>query len=192
MIPVTACSMSPRADGINLTFTSNESTFVMALTREQAKRFFESGYSYLNKSAASVDYTLQPRTDIRRPGQRARAIPRVVTEDGPSLHSERPSSERPKSTTDDPGSIIIPFGKHKGTALRDIPDTYFKWLLDQPWAHEKFATLVDAVQKVMKIPESVRSSKLTTTYRSQTEGGPFRGAVDDDDDDENHDDDIPF
>ena len=186
MIPVTACSMSPRADGINLTFTSNESTFVMALTREQAKRFFESGYSYLNKSAASVDYKLHPNPV----GKQVRLRPAVPPIEEDSL--DGPPRPKPKGVPSDPASIIMPFGKHEGTALRDIPNTYLEWLLKQDWAYEKFMYLTDAAKTVMQIPESVRSSKLTTTYRSQTEGGPFRGAVDDDDDDENHDDDIPF
>ena len=27
----------------------------------------------------------------------------------------------------------MPFGKHKGTPMRDVPVDYLIWLMDQPW-----------------------------------------------------------
>lgn len=32
----------------------------------------------------------------------------------------------------------IPFGKHKGELLADIPNSYLEWLLDQEFFEEKF------------------------------------------------------
>lgn len=31
------------------------------------------------------------------------------------------------------GSICMPFGKHRGVALEDIPTSYLDWLIGQDW-----------------------------------------------------------
>lgn len=31
---------------------------------------------------------------------------------------------------------LMPFGKHKGEKLRDVPDHYFRWFLNQDWCDE--------------------------------------------------------
>lgn len=36
---------------------------------------------------------------------------------------------------------IMPFGKHRGEKLGDIPDSYFIWLLNEDWVAEKFPSI---------------------------------------------------
>ena len=36
----------------------------------------------------------------------------------------------------------MPFGKHKGERLGDVPDSYFNWFLSQDWCDE-WPSLVD-------------------------------------------------
>ena len=40
----------------------------------------------------------------------------------------------------------MPFGKHKGSDIRDVPAHYLQWLEEQEWAHEQFAELMAEVQ----------------------------------------------
>lgn len=40
----------------------------------------------------------------------------------------------------------MPFGKHKGEHIEDVPTSYIRWLLDQDWLADKFPDLVDACQ----------------------------------------------
>lgn len=35
----------------------------------------------------------------------------------------------------------MPFGKHKGEKLKDLPDKYLKWLVEQEFVKEKFIDL---------------------------------------------------
>jgi|GEM_PF-4665737 len=50
---------------------------------------------------------------------------------------KRPVRERPSEEVRDAAKCLGPdsvmwFGKHKGTLLRDVPDSYFRWLTAQP------------------------------------------------------------
>ena len=42
---------------------------------------------------------------------------------------------------------LMPFGKHKGQRLGDVPDDYLIWFLRQDWC-EKYPRLVDYAQCV--------------------------------------------
>lgn len=42
----------------------------------------------------------------------------------------------------------MPFGKHKGKRLGDVPDSYWRWFLEQDWCDEwpdlvEYANLID-------------------------------------------------
>jgi len=41
---------------------------------------------------------------------------------------------------------LLPFGKFKGKAIDEVPDSYLTWLLEQDWFEEKFEDLFDDVQ----------------------------------------------
>ena len=41
---------------------------------------------------------------------------------------------------------LMPFGKHKGTPLGEMDDSYFDWFLKQAWS-EKFPDLVEYAKK---------------------------------------------
>ena len=45
----------------------------------------------------------------------------------------KPRKGRWSRLTDDDS---MPFGKHKGERLGDVPDGYFTWMLKQPWCDE--------------------------------------------------------
>jgi uncharacterized protein (DUF3820 family) len=40
--------------------------------------------------------------------------------------------------------LEMPFGKHKGQHIEEVPTSYIRWLLDQDWVAEKFGDLFDA------------------------------------------------
>ena len=45
----------------------------------------------------------------------------------------KPRKGRQVRLTDDDS---MPFGKHKGERLGDVPSTYFQWFLKQPWCDD--------------------------------------------------------
>ena len=45
-----------------------------------------------------------------------------------------------KTTLDD--SFPMPFGKHKGKPLGEVPDHYWRWFLQQDWC-DQYPDLVD-------------------------------------------------
>lgn len=47
---------------------------------------------------------------------------------------------------------IMPFGKHKGKNLGTIPDSYWNWFLEQPWAKD-YKDLLQYAQLVEKDDE---------------------------------------
>lgn len=42
---------------------------------------------------------------------------------------------------------IMPFGKHKGKKLGEVPDSYWLWFLQQEWS-SKYPELVEYAQAV--------------------------------------------
>ena len=47
---------------------------------------------------------------------------------------------------------IIPFGKHKGQCIADIPSGYLNWLLEQEWFEaEKWNVLWDAITDEIEV-----------------------------------------
>jgi len=48
---------------------------------------------------------------------------------------------------------IMPFGKHKGEGIEDVPSSYLEWLLEQEWFCDKFSEKVSVVEKEMKFRE---------------------------------------
>ena len=47
-----------------------------------------------------------------------------------------------------PSEMEMPFGKHKGELLGDIPIRYLDWVGDQDWVQEKFPELCEAIEKL--------------------------------------------
>lgn len=41
---------------------------------------------------------------------------------------------------------ILPFGKHKGEDIEQVPTSYLHWMLDQEWIEEKFPKLYKAAE----------------------------------------------
>ena len=33
---------------------------------------------------------------------------------------------------------LMPFGKHKGKKMKDVPARYLLWIYDQPWSLQKY------------------------------------------------------
>lgn len=44
----------------------------------------------------------------------------------------------------------LPFGKHKGELICDVPASYLNWLLEQDWFAEKHKKLMDLVKIELK------------------------------------------
>lgn len=40
--------------------------------------------------------------------------------------------------------VEMPFGKHKGCHIENVPWSYVRWMLEQEWIEEKFSLLYDA------------------------------------------------
>jgi len=38
---------------------------------------------------------------------------------------------------------LMPIGNHAGKRLGDVPDSYWRWFVDQPWSEEKYPALFD-------------------------------------------------
>ncbi len=47
-------------------------------------------------------------------------------------------------------NYIIPFGKHKGQKLIDVPGSYLLWLTEQEWANERHPELYEYCLKNKK------------------------------------------
>jgi uncharacterized protein (DUF3820 family) len=41
----------------------------------------------------------------------------------------------------------MPFGKHQGTILGEVPDDYFKWLAQQDWLEDKWPRLLAYIEQ---------------------------------------------
>jgi len=46
--------------------------------------------------------------------------------------------------------FIIPFGKHRGSGIEDVPTSYLEWLTEQDWFTEKFSEGAKAVGKELE------------------------------------------
>lgn len=42
--------------------------------------------------------------------------------------------------------VPMPFGKHKGELVADIPDGYLRWLIDQEWVQDDYPDLYDQLK----------------------------------------------
>ena len=50
--------------------------------------------------------------------------------------------------------MIIPFGKHKGKEIEEIPSDYLRWLIDQDFIEEeKHAELYESIEEEIAIRE---------------------------------------
>ncbi len=47
----------------------------------------------------------------------------------------------------------IPFGKHKGVDIEDVPTDYLKWLCGEDFFREKFSRLRETILKELKYRE---------------------------------------
>jgi uncharacterized protein (DUF3820 family) len=45
---------------------------------------------------------------------------------------------------------IIPFGKHNGKPIEDVPTSYLEWLTEQDWFVEKFSEGSKAIGKELE------------------------------------------
>lgn len=44
----------------------------------------------------------------------------------------------------------IPFGKHKGRDIEDIPTSYLEWVICESWFEEKYPLLVEEIDDEIK------------------------------------------
>lgn len=51
--------------------------------------------------------------------------------------------------------VKFPFGKHKGTLIKDVPLSYLTWVLKQDWVDEKHKTLKSKIGKIDGIIEKI-------------------------------------
>ena len=48
------------------------------------------------------------------------------------------------------GSIVMPFGKHKGVEVCDIPTSYLDWLIGQAWFITRFTDLAEEIARHLR------------------------------------------
>lgn len=53
----------------------------------------------------------------------------------------------------DYGEVVVPFGKHKGEQVGDLPVSYMRWCLDQEWFEEQYPDLVTAFENEIRFRE---------------------------------------
>lgn len=58
--------------------------------------------------------------------------------------------EKEQARSEDLSFRILPFGKHKGSAICDTPRDYLIWLSGQDWVREKFYSLWEAVNSYLR------------------------------------------
>ena len=46
--------------------------------------------------------------------------------------------------------VEMPFGKHKGQSIHDIPSPYFRWLLDQDWFEQQYPEIMTEVEGLLE------------------------------------------
>lgn len=72
------------------------------------------------------------------------------------LPFQRPVPTRPEPVRKpryvDGTQVVIPFGKHKGLTLEDIPCTYLDWLVGEEWFQDKFPDLYSDVGDYLDDP----------------------------------------
>lgn len=54
---------------------------------------------------------------------------------------------------EDPGAVVLTFGKHKGERIEDVPLRYLDWLVDQDWL---FPDVKQAVKAYLAKPNIKR------------------------------------
>ena len=50
----------------------------------------------------------------------------------------------------DTTSHLMPFGKHKGTSVAELPSSYLRWLEGEDWFEEKHENLLEVVQQELR------------------------------------------
>ena len=48
------------------------------------------------------------------------------------------------------GEVRIPFGKHVGDQIGDLPESYMRWCLDQDWFEKQYPELVEAMENELR------------------------------------------
>lgn len=131
--------------------------------------------------------------------QRAPYVKPTVT---PVTPPQSPQAQRPAqstldhtppgaTSTPDPGTWVVPFGKHKGSMLRDVPRDYVEWMYqemsgktnDPRWGEQnaKLARIIGAYLNGADYSEEAR------THSAPKRGGAVEAYSEPDDDD-----DFPF
>jgi len=49
----------------------------------------------------------------------------------------------PKEEIEEYGDTIIPFGRYKGSKIKDIPESYLRWLVNQNWIYDDLRETIE-------------------------------------------------
>lgn len=50
----------------------------------------------------------------------------------------------------DYGEEVVPFGKHAGKQVGDVPESYMRWCLDQEWFETQYPELMVAFENELR------------------------------------------
>jgi uncharacterized protein (DUF3820 family) len=70
----------------------------------------------------------------------------------------------------------MPFGKHEGVPLHDLPWTYLQWLSEQEWIHTKRPTLAAAIRAELAMRDGLGGPGVPARVVELIEGG-FRATA---------------
>ena len=70
----------------------------------------------------------------------------------------------------------MPFGKHEGVPLHDLPWTYLQWLSEQEWIHTKRPTLAAAIRAELALRDGLAVPVVPARVVELIEGG-FRATA---------------
>ena len=92
----------------------------------------------------AIELALMLCLDEKLDGEQTRHYWRCVMEEAAAVinHDPYPKTEVIEAPKKAPLEVepcdVMPFGKHDGEAMEDIPEGYLHWLADQDWLEERY------------------------------------------------------
>jgi len=64
----------------------------------------------------------------------------------------------------------IPFGRHKGKIVEELPSDYLKFLLETPWLEKKYSDFVEPIRTELAYRDRLDKHFYDETYNEEGKG----------------------